>query len=107
MPKPAREYELAEDADGDLLASARYTIKEWGFPQTRRYEAALKRCFAAIGHGKVRGRMILRHRPELLFVHCEHHFIFYVVRPEQCPLIGAVLHERMDLMTRLKERLRS
>ena len=105
MATPAREYELTEAADDDLLAIARYTIKEWGIEQARRYETALERCFVAIGKGKIRPRLFLEKSPELLFPHCEHHYIFYVTRNKDCPLIIAVLHENMNLITRLKKRL--
>ena len=35
----------------------------------------------------------------------EHHYVFHLVREDQCPLILAVLHENMDLMNRLRDRL--
>jgi len=94
MARPTREYELTEAADGDLLAIARYTIKKWGVQQARRYDAALESCLAAIGKGRIRSRVFLEKRPELLFAHCEHHYIFYVLRKDSCPLIIAVLHEK-------------
>jgi len=78
MAKPTREYELSEAADDDLLAIARYTVKKWGVEQARRYEAALESCFVAIGKRKIRSRVFLEKRPELLFTHCEHHYIFYI-----------------------------
>ena len=107
MARPIRKYELTEAADGDLLAIARYTIKKWGVEQADRYEAALESCFVAICGGKIRPRIFLKQRPELLFTHCEHHYIFYVLRDDGGPLIIAVLHENMNLVTRLKDRLRT
>ena len=105
MAGPTREYELTEAADNDLLAIARYTIKKWGIDQARRYNAALESCFTAIGTGKIRPRIFLQRRPELLFTHCEYHYVFYITRNNRCPLIIAVLHENMNLITRLKNRL--
>ena len=105
MARPTREYELTEAADDDLLAIARYTIKNWGGDQARRYEATFENCFMAIGSGKIRRRVFLKSRPELLFTHCEHHYIFYITRENRCPLIIAVLHENMSLIARLKKRL--
>ena len=107
MARPTHRYELTEAADGDLLAIARYTIKKWGVPQARRYESALHRCFGEIGEGKIRSRVFLKKRAELLFTHCEHHYIFYVMRENSVPLIIAVLHENMNLITRVKNRLRA
>ena len=37
--------------------------------------------------------------------HCEHHYAFALPREGAPALIVAILHERMDLMTRLAERL--
>jgi len=67
MPGPTREYELTTEADRDLLAIARYTIKKWGVAQARRYETALETCFITIGSGRIRPRVFLEKRPELLF----------------------------------------
>lgn len=106
MTGPTREYELTAAADGDLLAIARYTIKKWGVGQARRYEIALERCFVAIGKGNVRPRVFLKKRPDLLFTHCEHHYVFYLRRQKDIPLIIAVLHENMNLVTRLEKRFR-
>src|SRR6266850_2262628 len=60
----------------------------------------------AIGQGKIQRRVFSKKRPELLFTHCEHHYIFYMMRHNRCPLIIAVLHENMNLVARLKKRLR-
>ena len=43
--------------------------------------------------------------PKLLMAHCEHHYAFALPREGAPALIVAILHERMDLMTRLAERL--
>ena len=67
----------------------------------------LEDCFTSIGRGKIRARVFLKKRPELLFTHCEHHYIFYILREDACPLIIAALHENMNLVTRLKNRFRA
>jgi len=98
-------YELTEAADEDLQAIASYTISKWGVEQGRRYEALLEAHFRAIGRQKARTRVFLRHRPELLVSRVEHHYVFHLVRENQCPLILAAFHENMDLMNRLRSRL--
>ena len=35
----------------------------------------------------------------------EHHYIFYEIEEGKAPLILAIFYERMDLVTRFKERL--
>ncbi len=99
------EYELTHAADRDLLDIARYTIKTWGLAQANWYEAEIRTHFIAIGKSEAHARPFLEHRPELLFCRCEHHYIFFLQRESACPLILAVFHENMDLMTRLRDRL--
>ncbi len=98
-------YELTTAADADLQAIARYTISTWGIEKARRYEALLESHFRAIARQKARTRVFLKHRPELLVSRIEHHYVFHLVRENQCPLILAVFHESMDLMNRLRARL--
>ena len=100
-------YELTRGADADLHAIARYTIANWGVEGARRYETSLEDHFSAIGRQEARTRVILKHRPELRVSRVEHHYVFHLVREHQCPLILAVLHESMDLMNRLRNRLDS
>jgi len=44
--------------------------------------------------------------PKLLMAHCEHHDAFALPREGAPALIVAILHECVDLMTRLAERLK-
>jgi len=98
-------YELTQAAEADLQAIARYTVETWGAEQTRRYGELVENHFLDIGCQKVLTRVFLKHRPELRVSRVEHHFVFHLVREKQCPLILAVLHENMDLMSRLRNRL--
>ena len=43
--------------------------------------------------------------PELRMLHCGHHYIFCLPRQAALALVVAILHERMDIMTRLRLRL--
>jgi len=98
-------YELTEAAEADLQAIARYTVENWGAEQARRYGELVESHFRAIGCQKARTRGFLNHRQELRVSRVEHHFVFHLVRENQCPLILAVFHENMDLMRRLRKRL--
>ncbi len=40
-----------------------------------------------------------------MYSRCEHHYVFFMTRDDACPLILAVLHENMDLIARISERL--
>jgi len=99
-------YELAKAAEEDLKSIARYSISKWGLGQAARYGAVLDAHFEAIGSGKARTRIFLQHRSELRVSRVKHHYVFHLERRRQCPLILAVFHENMDLMTRLRARLR-
>ena len=55
-------YELAEAAEADLRSIALYTISRWGSKQAARYGAILDAHFEAIGNGKTRTRIFLRHQ---------------------------------------------
>ena len=100
-------YELAEAAEEDLRNIAQYTISQWGAKQTVHYGSWLDAHFEAIGNGKAKTRIFLPHRPELRVSRIEHHYVFHLERQKQRPLILAVFHENMDLMTRLRHRLES
>lgn len=100
------DYEFSLDAEADLLEIATYTIRTWGPIQARSYEAALVRSFEAIGKGTARYRRPLPHRPEIGVTRCEHHYVFFVHEESSHPLVVAVLHENMDLLARLLERIR-
>ena len=98
-------YELTLDAEEDLLGIAIYTIETWGLAQADRYEAALVRHFEGLGRGDVRTSTPISPRPELRASRCLHHHVFSLHDEEKAPLILAILHEKMDILTRLAERL--
>lgn len=99
------EYRLTPDAEADLWEIARYTLQTWGEAQQRRYEARLIKCFQALAEGTPRARYPLPHRQDVRQIHCQHHYIFAIDTPNEPVTIVAVLHEKMDLMTRLTNRL--
>ena len=99
------DYDLAPAAEGGLIDVARYTLRTWGIHQARRYEALLIACFEEIARGRVPSRELLISRPEIRFVRCEQQYVFFTMQRGAPVLILAVLHERMNLLVRLKERL--
>jgi len=98
-------YELTEDADSDLEKIVRYTIREWGKKQAGQYADKLDNCFEKIARKEVLSRNFSEKYPQALVTRCEHHYVFYLHPKGKKPRIFAVLHERMDLLTRLKDRL--
>ncbi|BCM19882.1 type II toxin-antitoxin system RelE/ParE family toxin [Mesorhizobium sp. J8] len=84
----------------------RYTRKEWGDAQVRRYIAKLEQGIARVAASQGVFKDMSALYPALRMVHCEHHYVFCLPRENAPALIVAILHERMDLMTRLIDRLK-
>ncbi len=99
------KFELSFLADEDLEKIVTYTVQKWDVEQAIRYVGFLDRHFEAIGQGEVQTKKVIPHRSDLLVSRCQKHVIFHHVREEECPLILAVFHERMNLLARLAERL--
>jgi len=98
-------YELTREATSDLEGIFRYTISQWGEKQARVYSEKLSLHFKKITRKEVAFRAFSETYPTALVTRCEHHYIFYIQSEESRPIIFAVLHERMDILTRLKDRL--
>ncbi|APJ80163.1 type II toxin-antitoxin system RelE/ParE family toxin [Escherichia coli] len=98
-------YILTTDAEADLRGIIRYTRKQWGAAQVRRYIARLEHGIAALAAGRGSFRDMSELFPELRMIHCEHHYVFCLPRGSAPALVVAIFHECMDLMTRLSERL--
>lgn len=98
-------YELTEEATFDLEGIFRYTINQWGEKQARVYSEKLNQCFGNIAGKEVASRAFSKTYPEARVTRCEHHYIFYTQPEGKRPIIFAILHESMDLLGRLQDRL--
>lgn len=98
-------YALTQAAEADIRGIIRHTRKAWGDAQVRRYIAKLEQSMVrlAVGQGPFMDMSALY--PALRMVHCEHHYVFCLPQGRAPALIVAILHERMDLMARLADRL--
>jgi plasmid stabilization system protein ParE len=92
-------------AEDDIKDIARYTLKQWGKKQSLQYAALLEESFLDIVGGTSLSRAFSEHYPQIQVTRCEHHYIFYTHLEGQRPCIIAVLHERMDRVAKLKNRL--
>lgn len=97
---------LSADAQRDLEGIRRYTERNWGIDQARKYRAQLRACAAQLVGNPSAGKDYATVKPGLRAMLCQHHYIFCAHSPGAPPLIVAFLHERMDLLTRIAERLR-
>jgi len=101
-----KNYLLTAKAEADLRSIIRYTRKEWGDRQTRRYIDKLEQGIMSLTDGKSASRDMGDLYPNLRMKKCEHHYVFCLPRKNEPSLIIAIFHERMDLMIRLADRLR-
>ncbi len=100
-----RLYEITRDAEADLEEIARYTIREWGEAQAKSYLDKISQCCKNIANKKIASRNFSDKFPEASVVRCAHHYIFHLTPEAGTPVIFAILHERMDMVARLKSRL--
>ena len=103
MTRP--NYVLTHAAEADVRGIIRHTRKEWGDAQVRRYVTKLEQGMARLAAGLGYFKDMSALYPALRMVHCEHHYVFGFPRERAPTLIVAILHERMDLMARLADRL--
>ena len=98
-------YVLTLEAEADLRGIIRYTRQKWSDQQVRVYIGRLERGIARLAARQGAYREMSDLYPKLLMAHCEHHYAFALPGEGGPALIVAILHERMDLMARLAERL--
>jgi plasmid stabilization system protein ParE len=98
-------YELSLAAEADMRGIIRYTRRTHGVAHVRTYTTQLKECALGLATGKGHIRTLSEIHPNLRLVHCQHHYIFGVMREDMPMLIVAFLHERMDIIQRLTLRL--
>ncbi|MEX3614402.1 MAG: type II toxin-antitoxin system RelE/ParE family toxin [Burkholderia gladioli] len=99
-------YVLTAAAEADLRGIIRYTRKQWGAAQVRRYITTLEQGFASLAAGRGVFRDMGAIFPALRMGRYEHHYVFCLPRQDGPALIVAIFHERMDLMVRLTDRLK-
>ena len=98
--------DFTREAIKDLSDIASYTAETWGHEQALRYAELLNEKFKKIARGLIFSKVAFSKYPNVRVCRCEHHYIFFM-HPQKSPkpVILAVLHERMNLLERLKERL--
>jgi toxin ParE1/3/4 len=99
-------YALTKSAAADLREIVTYTRAEWGDAQSRTCAAKLKRGVGQLARGKGVYKDLSALHQGLRVALCEHHYIFCLPRADSPALVVAILHERMDVLARLKSRLR-
>ncbi|KEQ02932.1 type II toxin-antitoxin system RelE/ParE family toxin [Pseudorhizobium pelagicum] len=98
-------YVLTTEAEADLRGIIRYTRKEWGTAQVRRYIGDLDEGIATLAAGQGLFTDMGEVYPALRLRVATITISFCLPRAGMPALIVAILPERMDLMTRLTGRL--
>lgn len=97
---------FTDSAKADIADIARYTTKQWGHRKALEYAVLLDKGFSKIANREDFSKPALPDDDSVRVCRCEHHYIFYTRREEsRKPIIIAILHERMDLLQRIKNRL--
>ena len=96
-------YDLTLAAEEDLRGVWRYTFKTWGPEQADKYLGQLGDCFDAIGSRRAPSRSLPQLPDEICIHRCQRHYIFWLAIDRT--IIIAVLHEKMDVMQRLADRI--
>lgn len=100
-----KTYLLTKSEEADLREVVRYTLKEWGEAQCSRYVAALEKQVEAVAKGNGVFKVMDELLPTLRVALCGKHYIFCLPQAQAPAIILAILHERMDVVARLKLRL--
>ena len=98
-----KSYDLTLAAEEDLRGIWRYTYEAWGPVQAEKYFDQIVACCEAVGEGRARSKSFSKLPNEIRVYRCEHHYIVWFAGDR--PIIIAILHERMDFLRRLKNRL--
>ncbi len=101
-----RPYVVSKGAAADLRDITRHTVGNWGEAQCRIYIADLEKAAEAVAKGEGVFKDMSSLLPGLRMASCGKHYIFCMPQMGAPSVILAILHERMDLMARLKSRLR-
>ena len=99
-------YLLTAEADADLDNIFDYTSEQWGLDQAHQYLLKIEECVVQMVNGNARIKDVSDIVPGMRRMLCQHHYIFCLPREGKPALIVAILHERMDLMARIADRLK-
>ncbi|HDS1667651.1 type II toxin-antitoxin system RelE/ParE family toxin [Stenotrophomonas maltophilia] len=98
-------YVLTDDAEADLRSVIRYSRRQWGDAQARRYVTTMQQEVDRLVAGHSAAKDMGDLYPSLRMGRCGHHYVFFLPAGNSPTLVVAIFHERMDLMTRVAARL--
>ncbi|MBR6195657.1 MAG: type II toxin-antitoxin system RelE/ParE family toxin, partial [Prevotella sp.] len=96
-------YDLTLAVEVDLRDIWRYTLETWEPEQADKYLHQFGDCLDVIASRRAPSKSLPQLPDEDCIHRCHHHSIFWIVIDR--PIIIAVLHEKMDVPQRNKDRL--
>ncbi len=96
-------YRLTNKATNDLIEIWDYTFETWSEVQAEKYYSQLTDAFSFIAENGEIGKNFSEIKKGLLGKNVGKHIVFYQFESENKIVIIRVLHERMDLKSRLQE----
>ncbi len=91
---------ISHAAERDLVGIWDYTAEKWGEKQAAIYLRKIGACLEKVRAGRIALKSFAE---KLRYIRAEHHYIFVLTEPQ--PTVIAVLHEKMDILARMKDRL--
>ena len=102
----APSYILSKEAEKDWINIAKYTLENYGERQLQTYTNSLLKCIDDLSNqvGQYKKLDISGH--QVLNIRCNKHYIFALRQEDKSLIVLAILHERIELIQRLKVRLK-
>ncbi len=95
-------YSLTNAAVSDLYAIGRYTLKNWGKEQYKKYMTQLESCFEQLADDPLKGKDCGEIREGYRKMRVGSHIVFYRMKSAREIEIVRILHSRMDVDRQLK-----
>lgn len=95
--------EIFPIARQNLKEIRRYTKRTWGIAQADKYLGSIEQAINSLPDQRNRWRLMDdKALQDVFFIRCEHHYIFFRALGNQRLGIISILHESMDIPSRLK-----
>lgn len=96
-------YRLTRDAQTDLIEIRRYTLKQWGVEQSKKYLLELRQTIKVLSETPSMGKQRHEVGVDVFSFPYVSHVIYYIVNKEQVVVFG-VLHKSMVPLLHLDDR---
>lgn len=96
-------YRLTPDAQTDLIEIRRYTLKQWGAEQSKKYLLELRQTIRVLSETPTLGKQRHEVGVDVFSFPYVSHVIYYIVNKQQIVIFG-VLHKSMLPLIHLENR---